>query len=269
MTDGRLQPPMRKPCSRAGTVDRGRRRVRTHLRRAATAGVQAIHRRSARACHHCAPRPRRSGARTNPGAGSLIEYSLARSPAWTSDRPCLARARQAASRTLLPLPANANHTMFRGMVNLARRDNLTVRQLIRALGGGDGHRIIVGTPEQIADDIEAWFKAGAADGFNLMPDVLPSGLVTFVDTVVLLLQKRGLPGPNTRARRCASILVCRGPRAASRSGCRRSRQPRSTPATGQQLSRKARSISSAGHAHGESPRAQSAASRPRTVGIAA
>jgi hypothetical protein len=69
---------------------------------------------------------------------------------------------------------------------------LTVWQLLRALGGGVGHRIIVGAPEQIADDIEAWFKAGAADGFNLMPDVLPSGLETFVDTVVPILQRRGL-----------------------------------------------------------------------------
>jgi alkanesulfonate monooxygenase SsuD/methylene tetrahydromethanopterin reductase-like flavin-dependent oxidoreductase (luciferase family) len=82
--------------------------------------------------------------------------------------------------------------MFQGTVNIARRGNLTVRQLLRALGGGVGHRIIVGTPEQIADDIEAWFKAGAADGFNLMPDVLPSGLEVFVDNVVPILQKRGL-----------------------------------------------------------------------------
>lgn len=92
----------------------------------------------------------------------------------------------------LPVPANANHTMFHGTVALARRDNLTVRQLLRALGGGVGHRIIVGTPEQIADDIEIWFRAGAADGFNVMPDVLPGGLATFVDTVVPILQKRGL-----------------------------------------------------------------------------
>jgi glycine/D-amino acid oxidase-like deaminating enzyme len=92
----------------------------------------------------------------------------------------------------LPLPANANHTMFQGTVALARRGNLTVRQLLRALGGGVGHRIIDGTPEQIADDIEAWFKAGAADGFNLMPDVLPTGLEVFVDTVVPILQQRGL-----------------------------------------------------------------------------
>ena len=31
-----------------------------------------------------------------------------------------------------------------------------------------------------------------ADGFNLMPDVLPSGLEVFVDSVVPILQKRGL-----------------------------------------------------------------------------
>jgi FMN-dependent oxidoreductase (nitrilotriacetate monooxygenase family) len=92
----------------------------------------------------------------------------------------------------LPLPANANHTMFQGTVSLARRGNLTVRQLLRALGGGVGHRIIVGTPVSIADDIEAWFRAGAADGFNLMPDVLPSGLEVFVEAVVPILQSRGL-----------------------------------------------------------------------------
>ena len=92
----------------------------------------------------------------------------------------------------LPVPVNANQTMFHGTVNLAREGNLTVRELLKALGGGVGHRIIVGTPEQIADDIAAWFAAGAADGFNLMPDVLPSGLASFVDEVVPLLQKRGI-----------------------------------------------------------------------------
>ncbi len=92
----------------------------------------------------------------------------------------------------LPVPVNANQTMFHGTVNIARKGNLTVRELLKALGGGVGHRIIVGTPEQIADDIATWFAAGAADGFNLMPDVLPSGLGAFVDEVVPLLQKRGI-----------------------------------------------------------------------------
>jgi hypothetical protein len=64
--------------------------------------------------------------------------------------------------------------------------------LIRALAGGGGHRVVVGTPEQIADDIEHWFKGGAADGFKLMPDVLPGGLQDFTDGVVPLLQQRGI-----------------------------------------------------------------------------
>jgi alkanesulfonate monooxygenase SsuD/methylene tetrahydromethanopterin reductase-like flavin-dependent oxidoreductase (luciferase family) len=67
-----------------------------------------------------------------------------------------------------------------------------VRDVIRARCGGGDHRVLVGTPEQIADDIERWFKAGAADGFNLMPDALPDGLQHFVDGVVPLLQQRGL-----------------------------------------------------------------------------
>jgi FMN-dependent oxidoreductase (nitrilotriacetate monooxygenase family) len=119
-----------------------------------------------------------------------IEYSLARLAGTLQVSP----DRLELDKPLpeLPLPANANQTMFQGTVNLARRGNLTVRQLLKALGGGVGHRIIVGTPEFIADDIETWFKAGAADGFNLMPDVLPTGLEVFVDTVVPLLQKRGI-----------------------------------------------------------------------------
>lgn len=78
------------------------------------------------------------------------------------------------------------------IVELARREQLTVRQLIGRLGGGRGHRTFSGTPEQVADAIQDWFDAGAADGFNIMPPVLPSGLEVFVDQVVPILQRRGL-----------------------------------------------------------------------------
>ncbi|SIQ50441.1 LLM class flavin-dependent oxidoreductase [Pseudacidovorax sp. RU35E] len=92
----------------------------------------------------------------------------------------------------LPGGGNGNHTFFHATLAHARRGQFTVRQLIRELAGGGGHRVIVGTPEQIADDIEHWFKAGAADGFNLMPDQLPGGLQDFVDGVVPILQRRGI-----------------------------------------------------------------------------
>ena len=77
-------------------------------------------------------------------------------------------------------------------VDMARRDNLTVRQLLLRLGGGRGHRTFTGTPEQVADSLEEWFTTGAADGFNVMPPVLPAGLDAFVEQVVPILQQRGL-----------------------------------------------------------------------------
>ncbi|GAA0965340.1 LLM class flavin-dependent oxidoreductase [Acrocarpospora macrocephala] len=78
------------------------------------------------------------------------------------------------------------------VLDLASRDNLTLRQLIARLAGGRGHRVLAGTPELIADQIQEWFEQGAADGFNIMPPVLPSGLADFVDHVVPVLQARGL-----------------------------------------------------------------------------
>ena len=94
----------------------------------------------------------------------------------------------------LPLPnnGNGNHTFFTVTLALARKQGLTVRALIRELAGGGGHRVLVGTPEQIADEIEHWFRHGAADGFNLMPDALPGGLQDFVDGVVPILPRRGI-----------------------------------------------------------------------------
>ena len=99
-----------------------------------------------------------------------------------------------------PLPADirpssdiqGNKARYELVVKLARTEDLTVRQLLLRLGSGRGHRAFTGTPEQAADDIERWFTGGAADGFNIMPPVLPSGLETFVDHVVPILRERGL-----------------------------------------------------------------------------
>ncbi|HEX8865326.1 MAG TPA: LLM class flavin-dependent oxidoreductase [Lentzea sp.] len=78
------------------------------------------------------------------------------------------------------------------IVELARRERLTVRQLIGRLGGGRGHKTFAGTALQVADTIEEWYRAGAADGFNIMPAVLPSGLERFADEVLPILRDRGL-----------------------------------------------------------------------------
>jgi FMN-dependent oxidoreductase (nitrilotriacetate monooxygenase family) len=94
---------------------------------------------------------------------------------------------------LPPLAAiNGAKSRFELVKDLAERERLTLRQLIGRLGGGRGHQVVAGTPEQIADHIEFWFGNGAADGFNVMPPLLPSGLSDFVEQVVPLLTARGL-----------------------------------------------------------------------------
>ncbi|MEU8899584.1 LLM class flavin-dependent oxidoreductase [Nocardia sp. NPDC048505] len=97
---------------------------------------------------------------------------------------------------LPPLPEvteiEGGKSRFLLVKELAETENLTVRQLIGKLGGGRGHRSFAGTPAQIADELQAWFEGGAADGFNIMPPFLPGGLEDFVDQVVPILQERGL-----------------------------------------------------------------------------
>lgn len=78
------------------------------------------------------------------------------------------------------------------IIDLAVRENLTVRQVISRLGGGRGHFEVAGTPEQIADIIVDWFEGGAADGFNVMAPALPSGLAAFAEHVLPILRGKGL-----------------------------------------------------------------------------
>ena len=78
------------------------------------------------------------------------------------------------------------------ILNLVRRDRPTLRQLLGYLAGARGHYVIAGTPDQVADLIENWFTDGAADGFNVMPPLLPAQLDIFGTEVVPLLQQRGL-----------------------------------------------------------------------------
>jgi FMN-dependent oxidoreductase (nitrilotriacetate monooxygenase family) len=78
----------------------------------------------------------------------------------------------------------------RSIVGLAVKENMTVRELVANYGGG--HQQLVGTPEQVADMMQEWVAAGAADGFTLMIDMLPSGVHQVVDLLVPALQARGL-----------------------------------------------------------------------------
>lgn len=78
------------------------------------------------------------------------------------------------------------------IVGLVRRTAPTLRQLLASLAGARGHFTVFGTPEKIADMMQDWFEDGAADGFNLMPPVLPAMLEVFVAEVLPILRRRGL-----------------------------------------------------------------------------
>ena len=77
------------------------------------------------------------------------------------------------------------------MIDRAKRDNLTVRQLAQ-IAGGYGGLSLIGTPKTIADEMEEWLVTDACDGFNVMFPYVPGGLDDFVNMVVPELQRRGL-----------------------------------------------------------------------------
>jgi len=94
----------------------------------------------------------------------------------------------------VPEMADTNGPLSRQRLLLeqARRDKLTLWELCLANAGPRGHVLSIGTPAQVADEMEHWFRDGAADGFNVMPAWLPGSLKDFVDMVVPELQRRGL-----------------------------------------------------------------------------
>jgi FMN-dependent oxidoreductase (nitrilotriacetate monooxygenase family) len=92
----------------------------------------------------------------------------------------------------LPSDTNGSKSRLKLVSDLVTRDRPTLRQLYRTIATARGHRTVVGTPEQIADSLQDWFENGAADGFNVMPPVLPTALTDFIDQVAPILRKRGL-----------------------------------------------------------------------------
>jgi FMN-dependent oxidoreductase (nitrilotriacetate monooxygenase family) len=78
------------------------------------------------------------------------------------------------------------------LVDLARREKLTIRQLILRFGVSRGHVQVIGSPTEVADVIEQWFLEGGADGFNVVPPLLPGGFEDFITLVLPELRRRGL-----------------------------------------------------------------------------
>jgi alkanesulfonate monooxygenase SsuD/methylene tetrahydromethanopterin reductase-like flavin-dependent oxidoreductase (luciferase family) len=91
-----------------------------------------------------------------------------------------------------PSSVEAARSRTEVILDLVRREQPTLRQLLARLAGARGHHTFTGTPEQVAELMADWFNDGAADGFNIMPPVLPAMLEVFIAEVIPLLQRRGL-----------------------------------------------------------------------------
>ncbi len=91
----------------------------------------------------------------------------------------------------LPL-SNASQSTFQYVTDMARNEKLTLRQVALRVAGARGKSVVRGSPEQVADHMEQWFKEGGCDGFNLMPPFLPGSLDDFVELVLPILRQRGL-----------------------------------------------------------------------------
>jgi FMN-dependent oxidoreductase (nitrilotriacetate monooxygenase family) len=92
----------------------------------------------------------------------------------------------------LPMPGGRNSEFTTVMMQRARAENLSIRQLYELVSGGFWHLGVVGTPSMIADLMEEWFATGAADGFNIQAPCFPVSAEDFVELVTPELQRRGL-----------------------------------------------------------------------------
>jgi FMN-dependent oxidoreductase (nitrilotriacetate monooxygenase family) len=92
----------------------------------------------------------------------------------------------------LPQKKAGNTTRTDLLVALARRENLSIRDLYKRVAGARGHYQIIGTPKTLCDMMQQWVEEGAADGFNIMPPSFPTGLTDFVTLVIPELRRRGL-----------------------------------------------------------------------------
>jgi len=93
----------------------------------------------------------------------------------------------------VPAPNDPQHrSRAKVLLDLAERNNWTIRDLYLAVSMGRGHRTVIGTPSQVVDAMQEWVDGRGADGFNIIPATLPGGIEDFVELVVPEMQNRGI-----------------------------------------------------------------------------
>jgi FMN-dependent oxidoreductase (nitrilotriacetate monooxygenase family) len=74
----------------------------------------------------------------------------------------------------------------------ARKEGgFTIADAARLYGLSSGSPLVVGSPTQVADQLEEFADVGGADGFNLLPTDMPGSYRDFVDLVIPELRRRG------------------------------------------------------------------------------
>jgi FMN-dependent oxidoreductase (nitrilotriacetate monooxygenase family) len=91
-----------------------------------------------------------------------------------------------------PEKTDRGQSFSRTLLEMARREKMTLRDLYNITAAARGHWVVYGSPKRIADVFEEWFAAERADGFVVMPPYFPGAFDDFVDKVVPELQRRGL-----------------------------------------------------------------------------
>ncbi|MFT4053603.1 MAG: NtaA/DmoA family FMN-dependent monooxygenase [Novosphingobium sp.] len=77
-------------------------------------------------------------------------------------------------------------------VEAARREGLTLRQVLIRSSASNAHFAVIGTVRDVVDELQHWFEDGACDGFNILPAVNPVYFDTFIEKVIPELQRRKL-----------------------------------------------------------------------------
>ena len=125
--------------------------------------------------------------------------------------------------------SNLSQSTFQYVMDMARKEKLTIKQVALRVAGARGKAVVKGSPQQIADEMEEWFRNDGCDGFNLMPPFLPGGLDDFVELVLPELRRRGLFRTEYEGRTLREHLgLVRPP---SRYAAARGASRRSTPRT--------------------------------------
>lgn len=117
------------------------------------------------------------------------------------------------------LPPEAVISRGTNHVEAARREGLTLREVLIRSSASNAHFTCKGTPQDIADELQSWFEGGACDGFNLLIPIMPASLDEFIANVLSESRRRGLVRTDIPGAHCATTWRYRSSR--SRWGRRR------------------------------------------------